>query len=261
MINNLELFSGPLKPIKRHVIKVEKKKLYSNKSDLARIQNRKKRTRLITTLYVPDLKVNLLSVKRLCEMKLEESFDENDLYMRDKKGRLMLKALASSSVYIVNKVTKKLNEIALIATMIDDVINAFIALPFTEIESKTELTGSNDVTPSKLEASDPQLEKINAFKLEEYRLWHRRFAHMGKAKLKDFHKITTLKKFIPIVEDLTPCRVCSTTKLINARSRVLATRKPFILALIFIDICEELPVSWQGHRYFLKIVDNHSRRT
>ena len=154
MTDNLELFSDFLKPIKKRVIKVEKKRLYSNKSDLTRVQNRKEKIRLITTLYVSGLEVNLLLVKRLCEMKLEGSFDENNLYMRDKKERLMLKVFAFSGVYIVDKITKKLNEIAFIAIMIDDVIDAFIALPFTEIESKAELTDSNDVTSSELEASD-----------------------------------------------------------------------------------------------------------
>ena len=241
--DNLELFSGFLKPIRRRVIKVEGERLYSDKSGLARVQDRKERTRLVTALYVSGLGVNLLSVKRLCEMKLEESFDENGLYMRDKKERLVLRVLVFSGVYIVDKVTKELDEIAFIAVMTGDVIDAPIALSFTEIESKTELTGSNDVTPSELEASDFQLEEVNAFKLKEYRLWHRRFVHMNKVKLKNFHKIITLKKFIPIVENLTPCKVCFTTKLTNARSRVLATRKPFILVLISIDICEELSVS------------------
>ena len=224
------------------------------------MQNRKERTRLVTTLYVSDLKVNFLLIKRLCEMKLEESFDENDLYMRDKKERLVLRAFAFSDVYIVNKVTKELNEIAFIAVMVDDVINASIVLLFTKIESKIELTNSNDVTFSEFETSDSQLEAVNAFKLKKYKLWHRRFAHMSKIKLKNFHKIITLKKSISIVENFTLCKVCFTTKLTNARSRMLATRKFFILTLIFIDICEKLSVSWQDHRYFFKIVDNHSRK-
>ena len=258
--NNFELFNDSLKSIRRRVIKIEKERFYSNKSDLTRVQNKKKRIRLITVLYVSDLKMNFLSIKRLCEMRLEKSFDENDLYMRDKKERLMLKVFAFSGVYIVDKVTKELNEIALIAIMIGDVINAFIALSFTEIESKTELTDSNDVTLSKFETSDFQLEAVNAFKLKKYKFWHRRFVHMSKIKLKNFHKIITLKKFIFIVENLTFCKVCFTTKLINARSRVLTTRKLFILILIFIDICEKLSASWQDHRYFLKIVNNHSRK-
>ena len=66
---------------------------------------------------------------------------------------------------------------------------------------------------------------------------------MNKVKLKNFHKIITLKKLIFIVENFTFCKMCFTTKLINAKSRVLTTRKLFILILIFIDICEKFSVS------------------
>ena len=134
------------------------------------MQKKKKKIRLITILYVSNLKINFLLIKRLCEIKFEKSFDENDFYIRDKKKRLMLKVLAFSDVYIINKITKKLNEIAFIAVMIDDVINAFIVLSFTKIESKIELTNSNNVTFSKFETSDFQFEKINAFKLKKYKL-------------------------------------------------------------------------------------------
>ena len=261
MTDNLDSFSGPLKPIRRRVIKVGGGRLYSDKSGLARVEDSKGRIRLITALYVPGLGASLLSMKRLCEMGLRGSFHENALYMRDNRGRLILRASACNGVYVVDKVTKGLDEVALIAAMAGDIEDVPTAPSSTEAESDVELTDSNDVMSPELEASDPSPEAVNASKLEEYRLWHRRFAHMGKAKLKDLHKITTLKKPIPIVEDPTPCRVCSTTKLTNSRSRTLATRKPFILALVSIDICGELPASWQGHRYFLKIIDNHSRRT
>ena len=41
IINNFELFNDFLKSIKKHVIKI-KKKIYSNKNDLIRMQNKKK---------------------------------------------------------------------------------------------------------------------------------------------------------------------------------------------------------------------------
>ena len=113
--------------------------------------------------------MNFLLIKRLCEMKFEKNFDENNLYMRDKKKRLILKVFVFSDVYIVNKITKKLNEIVFIAVMIDNVINVSIVLPFTKIESKIEFTNSNDVTFSKFETSDLQFEAINAFKLKKYK--------------------------------------------------------------------------------------------
>ena len=46
----------------------------------------KKKNRLITILYVSNLKINFLLIKRLYEIKFEKSFDENDLYIRDKKN-------------------------------------------------------------------------------------------------------------------------------------------------------------------------------
>ena len=102
-------------------------------------------------------------------MKFEKSFDENDFYMRNKKKRLMLKIFVFNDVYIINKITKKLNEIVFIAIMIDNVINAFIVLSFTKIESKIEFTNSNNVTFLKFETSDFQFEAINAFKLKKYK--------------------------------------------------------------------------------------------
>ena len=66
---------------------------------------------------------------------------------------------------------------------------------------------------------------------------------MNKIKLKNFHKIITLKKFIFIIKNFTFYKMCFTTKLINAKSQMLTTRKFFILILIFIDICEKLSIS------------------
>lgn len=40
----------------------------------------------------------------------------------------------------------------------------------------------------------------------------------------------------------------------------MSERKISILALIFIDICELLPLSHEGLSYFLKVEDNHSRK-
>ena len=66
MTDNLQLFRGPLKPIRRRVIKVGGGRLCSDKCGLACVRDKKGRTRLITALYVPCLGVDLLSVRRLC---------------------------------------------------------------------------------------------------------------------------------------------------------------------------------------------------
>ena len=93
-------------------------------------------------------------IKRLCEIKFEKNFNENDFYMRDKKKQLMLKIFVFNDVYIINKITKKLNKIVFIIIIIDNVINVFIVLLFTKIESKIKFINLNHVTFSKFEIND-----------------------------------------------------------------------------------------------------------
>ena len=85
---------------------------------------------------------------------------------------------------------------------------------------------------------------------------------MKFAKLRNLHKVITLRKSIFIVEKRSEsCEICAITKMINSHSRRLVERKINILKLIFIDICESLFVSRLDYEYFLKIVNNHFRRT
>ena len=85
---------------------------------------------------------------------------------------------------------------------------------------------------------------------------------MKFAKLRDLHKVITLHKSIFIVEKRNEsCEMCAITKMINAHSRRLVERKINILKLIFIDICESLFASRLDYEYFLKIMNNHFRRT
>jgi len=95
---------------------------------------------------------------------------------------------------------------------------------------------------------------------DQYELWHRRFAHMGPAKIRDLHKVTTLAKPIPTAANTTVCEVCALTKMVNRRNHEVSARKTEILALVSVDICGPLPVSHGGYTYFLELVDNHSRK-
>ena len=259
MTNDLEMFRGPLKPIKRRAIKVGGGRLYSDKRGTVGVRDEKGRTRFFTSLYVPALGVNLLSIRRLCEIRLQGSFDEGALYIRDRQGRLVIRALVCNGVYIVDKVKEGLDEVTIIAAMTGEIKDIPVVedISSSSTNEQYEPTDLNDES----EADVPMPNASNNSKLKKYRFWHQRFAHIGKVKLENLHKITTWKKLIPIVKDPTPCRVCCTTKLINSRSRVLGVRKSFILAVVSIDLRGELPASWQGHRYFLKITDNHSGRT
>lgn len=73
-------------------------------------------------LYVSNLDVNLLSEKKLCVNDLKESFDKNELYLHNNKGRQVLRASNRRRLYIVNKISPQLNKYALIASTIFKII-------------------------------------------------------------------------------------------------------------------------------------------
>ena len=55
--------------------------------------------------------------------------------------------------------------------------------------------------------------------------------------------------------------ICTLIKFINKREHNINDRKTSILTFIFINICESLSLSLDNELYFLKIVDNHFRKT
>jgi len=74
--------------------------------------------------------------------------------------------------------------------------------------------------------------------------------------------MTTLRKSISIAKDAKDsCEIYALIKIRNKRNYYVNERKTFILIFVLIDICESLLTSRLRHQYFLKIVDNHSRKT
>jgi hypothetical protein len=67
---------------------------------------------LSNVLYVSDLGVNLLSGAALCKKGLRGSFNKHALYMHDRKGSLVLKAVKQGGIYIVNRITSGLEHSA-----------------------------------------------------------------------------------------------------------------------------------------------------
>ena len=119
MTDQLQLFSGPLVRIKRRYIKVGGGRLVADYCGTAIMRDEKGNSvKLSSVLYVPNLGVNLLSGRRMCEKGLRGSFNEHSLLMHDSKGKLLLEAGESGGVYIVKKVAKGLDEFAMIAGML-----------------------------------------------------------------------------------------------------------------------------------------------
>ncbi len=80
------------------------------------MQDQKKNSiQLSSVLYVPKLGVNLLSEKRMCEKELQESFNQDGLYMHNQAEQVMIKVSQHEEVYIVTCVARRLNEHALLS--------------------------------------------------------------------------------------------------------------------------------------------------
>jgi len=72
--------------------------------------------------------MNLLFERRMCEKDLQESFDDKDLYMHDKREKQMIETLECEDVYIVERIANDLDEFALLSVMQRDISSAFSAM-------------------------------------------------------------------------------------------------------------------------------------
>src|SRR5208282_2279487 len=145
-----------------------------------------------------------------------------------------------NGIYIVNRIAKGLQSVAFPAS-VQQHLEAQVDNP------ADPLTGSNDTSPESKGRS-------------RYLLWHKRFAHMGEQKLKNLHQVTTLQRAIHKPKIMEPCEVCALTKMWNRTNGHVSEHKSHLLDLVSIDICEPLPKALSGARYFLEIVDNHTRK-
>ncbi len=96
---------------------------------------------------------------------------------------------------------------------------------------------------------------------DRYKLWHRRLAHLGPQKVRNLHKVTNIVEPIQVNEKLHICDVCSQTKIRNQTNTEVRSRKETLWDLLSIDIAGPFPQSLTGNRYFLEIIDSHSKRT
>ena len=128
MIDQLRLFNDNMNVIKRRIIKVEEKVLYSNqcKTTIMRMKN-DNFTSLTNVLYVSRLEVNLLFVKKTCQSDLKSEFNDKILYLMNKHEKRIIEASNKNDVYIVEKLTFNIKEFALASIVkinqIDNVFN------------------------------------------------------------------------------------------------------------------------------------------
>jgi hypothetical protein len=197
---------------------------------------------LLDVLYVPGLGINLLSARRLYQKGLKGSFDENYMYFKDGKN-IIVEAKMQNGLYVVSHINspKAKKELAFVSN-IDTTDEAIPGSQEVETDNKND---------------NPELCKNDK---ERYLLFHRRFSHCGPKKLRNLHKVTTLKKRIIVPTKREICEVCALTKIKNKFPKQLSLWQMSILGLIQFDVAGPFPTSIRGNRYFLLIIDSCTRK-
>jgi thiamine pyrophosphokinase len=83
---------------------------------------------------------------------------------------------------------------------------------------------------------------------------------MGEQKLKNLYQVITLQRAIHKLKIMEPYKVCALTKIRNQTNGHVSERKSYLLNLVLINIYGPLPKALSGARYFLKIINNHTRK-
>jgi hypothetical protein len=231
-----------LEPIKRRTVKVGGGVLYANHRGTANMVCPDGSSMLLADcLYVPDLGVNLMSARRLCEGGLKGAFNDKKMYFKN-GNKTIVRATMREGLYIVTNVASGYEEKA-----------------FAGVINKDLETGEDSEAQENPKA--PQsTEELSRAEQERYILWHRRFSHLGPKKIRNLHKISTLAKPIKVPTNREPCKVCALTKMKNKIPKELSPHKQSRLALIQFDVAGPLPKSLRGNRYFLLIIDSYSRK-
>lgn len=107
MTDKIQLFSGPLKRMKRRTIKVGGGVLYADLMGTVIFDTRRgKPIRIERVYYVPDLGANLLSSRRLCMLGMKGRFDSDSIYLHI-DGKDVLKATHQEGAYVLTWISSK----------------------------------------------------------------------------------------------------------------------------------------------------------
>ncbi|KAI1001371.1 hypothetical protein K3495_g6826 [Podosphaera aphanis] len=183
--------------------------------------------------YIPNLGVNLLCAKGLCKTGMQGSFDNKNIWIKDKE-KLVIHAQQKDRLYIVKHITKYLKDTAFITQPLDG----------------PALNMDKDSNPDPDESGEENLTS----KVERhcYRKMHRRFGYCGPEVFRNLHKVMLLEKEIKIpTTSKRICGICKLAKMRNRTSKMPAKHKTEALALVHIDVAGPFSKSLRENKYFL----------
>jgi len=235
MSDQPSLFRRMIK-IRRRLVRVGGGELHADwKGEAQMVCKDGSSTWLSDVLLVPNLGVNLLSGRRICAAGLKGRFNSHTLSFKLGKETI-IKATMDDGLYVVSHIAGGYQE---------------TAFPGTELHAPP---------PDTEVLHTPAESELKASEKERYLLYHRRFAHLGPAKIATLHEVTTLQNKIRVPVKKEICEVCALTKMRNRIPTQLRDHKAEKLALIQFDIAGPFPTSLRGNRWFLLIIDSYTRK-
>lgn len=268
MTDDPNLFRGAMTRIKRRSVKVGGGRLYADYMGQVEMKVEGISLLLDDVLYVPDLGVNLLSSRKLClDWKCLGVFNDQSMWFISDSKQVIMQANVKNGLYIVSRIIPGAQGIE------SAMIGILEGMANDRDPSTNDLNQSNpehcphsafvtdDADIHIHEDNEHGMKKLTRNEnLSRYRLMHRRFAHLGTEKLRNLHKVTTLKRPIVVPTNRDMCRVCKLTKLRNRTSKILSPWKESILALVSMDVAGPFLPSIRGNRFFVQVVDNATRK-
>jgi hypothetical protein len=127
------------------------------------------------------------------------------------------------------------------------------------LATNVAVSATNDLlseTGSYKSESDSDDEAVDKRVVDRYTLYHRRFVHLGPAKIANLHKVTTMTVPVKVVKGA--CQTCTLTKFRKSRGKVSA-RKDYPLERILVDTCGPFPTSREGFTQAMVIKDDYTR--
>lgn len=222
-----------LESIPRRVIRVGGGELYADKrGEVEMVCEDGSWMVLKEVLLVPELGINLLSARKLCEAGMEGNFNATHMFFTLNQEKVIT-SIMRNGLYMVSHIHNKAQR------------SCELAFPAAIFTPATPAEAADD---GELSLSDKQ----------RYELWHRRCSHLGPKKIRDLHLVTNITKPIKVPSNTRVCDTCALTKMKDKINRELSERAAEKLELIQCDVAGPFPPSLGGRTYFLLIIDSYT---
>ena len=203
----------------------------------------------IEALFVPQFRISLISVSKLAETNLQTTCNQSGCTIANTNGRIILTAKQRHGLYLTPNQFENASAMATTRSQASK-------------ETSANTPPSAPSAPSAPEAPEAPVYEIpyartkDKVQSDSLHLWHRRFAHMNTAALRQLLDATT-----HLTDDHDPtCDICLKSKQQKiTRTKAIRSKIPF--ELIHSDTCGPISPSTGRSSHYILFIDDCTRHT